>query len=422
MSKNNIIDVFCFNIEIGKLGFDENKNESFFQFNAAFLASNKYLNIFPFTKIIKRISNTQVFNKYNNDTFRGLPPMIADSLPDLFGNIIFKTWLESANKNFKQINVLEQLAYVGNRGMGALEYRPSKKIAMGATINISEITKVLEKVIYQKDTVKYDGLNSEALLNIFKIGTSAGGARPKILIAENKITEEIIPGDINFSIDYNHYLVKLSIEENGDYNRELIEYSYYLILRTLDITMMPSKLIDGKHFATERFDRMNGEKQHVLTATGITGWDFKNPEVSSYENLFALAIFLKLPPVQITELFKRMVFNVVFCNTDDHLKNHAFIYGQKNDKWKLSPAYDITYATNPLLNFTKVSRALSVNNKRVEINLEDVLTIAKANAIKNPLKIIKEINEATVAWVKIAKETKIPLRIIKAIEKDFKIL
>jgi serine/threonine-protein kinase HipA len=415
MSKNNIIDVFCFNVEIGKLGFDENKNQSFFQYNPAFLANEKYKNIFPYAKIIRRIPNIQLFKNYNNETFRGLPPMIADSLPDVFGNIIFKTWLESNNKNFNQINVLEQLAYVANRGMGALEFKPSKEIPKGTTIDIEEISAILKLVLSNKQTLSYDKLNSDSLLNFFKIGTSAGGARPKILISENKETGAIIPGDIDFSEEYNHYLVKLSIDVSVTFNRELIEYSYYLAAIKIGITMMPSKMIDKKHFATLRFDRQNGAKQHVLTATGITGWDFRDSSVSNYENLFELAIFLKLPQSEIKELFKRMIFNIVFCNTDDHLKNHAFIYNEKNDKWNVAPAYDVTYSINPLINFKRVSRALSINNKRIDITVEDVLTIAKKYTIKNAIKIIKEVNESTLVWHEIAKDLKIPSKIIKAI-------
>jgi serine/threonine-protein kinase HipA len=422
MSKNNLIDVFCFDTEIGKLGLDEDRNQSFFQFNPEYLANKKYTNIFPATGIIKRIAQAQVFSKYNNETFRGLPPMIADSLPDMFGNIIFKTWLESTNKNFKQITVLEQLAYVANRGMGALEFKPSKEIASDSTINIEEISAVLKEVLSNKRGLSFEGLKSETLLNIFKIGTSAGGARPKILVSENKKTKIVIPGDIVFSNEYNHFLVKLSIDDTVNYNRELIEYSYYKAATAIDITMMPSKLIDKKHFATLRFDRVDGTKKHVLTACGMTGWDFKNPEVSSYENLFLLAAFLKISQKEMTELFKRMIFNIVFCNTDDHLKNHAFVYDELKNAWNLSPAYDITYSLNPLINFSKVTRALSINNKRVDITLKDVLTIADKYTIKNATKIVSEVEVVAVAWQDVARDLKIPSKIIKAINNDFKFL
>lgn len=425
MAKNEIITIFCFNEEIGRLGFDENQNKSSFQYNPDFLKSNRYLNLFPRTGIIKRVNQAQVFTGQNNDTFRGLPPMISDSLPDMFGNIIFKKWLEASNKNFNQISVLEQLAYVGNRGMGALEYRPSKNIPQTASIDLTEIIDVLKEVLRKKEDTTAKNLNHEALLNIFKIGSSAGGARPKILISEHLKTKEIIPGDLNYTSDYNHYLVKLSIDDdpiaNGlSYNREVIEYSYYETAKQLGIKMMPSKLIDQKHFATLRFDRQNGIKKHVLTASGITGWDFQKPKDSSYENLFELAIFLKVPHNEIEELFKRMVFNIIFCNTDDHLKNHSFIYNEVEDKWNLSPAYDLTYSINPLMNFRRVSRALSVNNKRVDISVKDVLKFAEDYTIKNAKNVILDIQDSTELWVKKAKNLELPSEIIERIYKDFK--
>jgi serine/threonine-protein kinase HipA len=417
MSKNNIIDLYCFGSEIGKLGYDENKKKSFFQYNPLFLKSGLYQNLFPL--IFKRTEQTQVFNQYNNAHFRGLPPMIADSLPDAFGNLIFKTWLESNKKDFENISVIEQLAYVSNRGMGALEYRPSKVIPKNTTIDIDEITGILKRVLENKQNISPDDLNSKALLHIFKIGTSAGGARPKILISENKESGQIIPGDLEYTDQFNHYLVKLFLDEETAYNREVIEYSYYLTATSLKISMMPSKLIDQKHFATLRFDRQHNRKKHILTASGMSGWDFEDPNVSSYENLFDLANYLKLPHKEVDELYRRMVFNVIFSNADDHLKNHSFIYDEVNDKWNLSPAYDLTYSFNPLLTYTRVSRALSLNKKRIDIRLEDLLALADNYTIKNPERIIEDTQRAIGFWEETAHQLNIPAHIIANIKKGF---
>lgn len=420
MAKNEVISVFCFNEEIGRLGLDENLNKSTFQYNQHFLNSNKYNEIFPETGIIKRTNQTQVFSQFNFETFRGIPPMIADSLPDLFGNIIFNKWLEANNKNLTQITVLEQLAYVANRGMGALEYKPSKNLPLNANINLTEIIQVLKNVLELKQNTSESNLSHKALLNIFKIGTSAGGARPKILISENKITKEIIAGDLNYSSDFEHFIVKLSLGDELGYEREIIEYIYYLTAINLGINMMPSKLVDNKHFATVRFDRQNGAKKHILTASGLTGWDFQKPENSSYENLFELTLFLKIPHAEIEQLFRRMIFNIVFCNTDDHLKNHTFIYNEIENNWNLSPAYDLTYSLNPLLNYTKISRALSINNKRININLDDVLTIANRYTIKNPKNIITEIQNGINFWNEKAEQLNILSIISQKINKGFK--
>lgn len=417
MSKNNIIEVILFGQEIGKLGYDIDKRASYFQYNPDFLESNQYTNIFPY--IFKRIKPVQVFNKFEGETFRGLPPMIADSLPDMFGNIIFKEWFEAKNREFKKITPLEQLTYVSNRGMGALEYHPTAKIPKSTTINIDEIVEVLNKVLGLKNETTAEALNDAALLNIFKIGTSAGGARPKILISEHRETGKIIPGDMEYSNAYNHYLVKLCMNEEWGYNKEKVEYAYYLMAQEAGIQMMPSKLIDNKHFATLRYDRQNGKKQHVLTVTGLTGWDFKKPDDASYENVFKLALDLKVPYKNIQELFKRMVFNLVFANIDDHLKNHSFIYDKETNSWGLAPAYDITYPLNINATYLKTSRALAINSKRTEIELDDIMTIAETFAIKNPKGIIKEVQNVIGNWDNITKELEIPEKVRKSIGNEF---
>lgn len=419
MAKNNLIELHCFGAEIGRIGLDENRNASFFQYNPDFLEAGKFKNIFPL--LIKRMAPVQVFDKYNNETFRGLPPMIADSLPDMFGNLIFKTWLEQNSKNFKQITSLEQLAYVGKRGVGALEYHPAKEIAAGTTINIEEIVGIVRKVLENKTETNGEKLDHLSLLNIFKIGSSAGGATPKILVSEEIATGRIIPGDIVYSPEYNHYLVKLDVEENQPFSREVLEYAYYLTATELGIKMMPSALIDGKHFSTLRFDRTDGRKKHVLTATGLTGWDFKDPNVSSYENLFNLAIHLKVPNRDIEQLFRRMVFNVVFSNHDDHLKNHAFIFDDENNKWDLAPAYDVTYSLNPLLNFKKISRALSINEKRVDLQKSDMLVLAEKFTIKNAAGIINSVFEGTERLLEHMRNLNIKNSVIESVRNSFMI-
>ena len=389
MASNEIINVNLFGQEIGRIGLEENQKRSTFQYNPAFLKSNTLQNIFPKTGILKRTDHVQLFSQFDNETFKGIAPQFADSLPDLFGSILFKAWLDS--KEQKKISVLEQLAYIGNRGMGAIEYSPAIKIQEKVTIDLDEIIEVLKEVLNLKRTTQQKNLDTTALINIFKIGTSAGGARPKILISEDKETGKVIPGDLEISDKYHHYLVKLAIDEEIDYPREVVEFCYYQIIRKIGIRMMDSKLIENKHFATLRFDRQNGEKKHVLTASGLTGWDYKSTNESSYENLFKLCSFLKIPHAQMEELFKRMVFNVVYGNVDDHLKNHSFIYNKNDDTWQLAPAYDITFALNPLVNFKKVKRALSINGKRSDIQLKDIYKLAEDFTIKNPEGVIRNI-------------------------------
>jgi serine/threonine-protein kinase HipA len=420
MAKNNLIRVHAFNSEVGRIGYDENRGASFFQYNPEFLKDENYLNLFPL--IFRKQPHTQVFDRFNMETFRGLPPMIADSLPDMFGNLIFKAWLGNNNKTFGQISALEQLAYVGQRGMGALEYFPSKDLPGNTTINIDEMVRVVRLVLENKLRAKGEGLDHASLVNIFKIGTSAGGARPKIVVSENKATGQIIPGDLEYSDDYLHYLIKLGIDDDLPYSRELIEYAYYLTATSLGIVMMGTKLVDGQHFATLRYDRQGGKKIHALTACGLAGWDYKDPKVSSYENLFDLALYIKVPHADIEAIFRRMVFNVIFTNNDDHLKNHSFTFSESENKWHLAPAYDLTYSLNPLLTYTRTPRALSINGKRIDLRESDLLVLADKYTIKNPKGVIREIQDGIDLWIKNAGDLDIPEKVLRAITRSFVIL
>lgn len=420
MAKNQIISVHFQGIEVGKIGYDEDQRKSSFQYHPAFLELDLYKRLFPY--VIRRSPNIQVFSEFEGETFRGLPPMIADSLPDYFGNIVFKEWLEATHQDFNNISPLEQLTYVGQRGMGALEFAPSKVITSNTTIDVREITEVVRKVLDVKTAVEEKGLSDLALLNIFKIGTSAGGARPKILVSEHKKTGHLKAGDLETSADYHHYLIKLSIDKDEGYSKEKVEFVYYQIATSLGIDLMDSKMIDDQHFATLRFDRRDGEKQHILTASGMTGWDFKKPEHSTYENLFRLSVDLRLPHKDIEQLFKRMVFNLVFSNIDDHLKNFSFIYNREKDRWNLAPAYDLTYPLDALMNYTRVSRAMSINGKRIAITREDLLKIADQFTVKNPNAIIDRVLAATSLFRAFAEKQTIPQKAIDKIEAEFILL
>ncbi|WP_234110549.1 MULTISPECIES: type II toxin-antitoxin system HipA family toxin [Chryseobacterium] len=417
MAKNQIISVNFNGLEIGKIGYDEDQRKSSFQYNPEFLELGSYKRLFPY--VIRRSPNVQVFSEFEGETFRGLPPMIADSLPDYFGNIVFKEWMEASQKDFVNILPLEQLTYVGKRGMGALEFAPAKDISSNTTIDVEEITDVVKKVLDVKTSVEEKGLSDISLLNIFKIGTSAGGARPKILVSEHKETGVLKAGDLEYSDKYNHYLIKLSVDAEEGYSKEKVEYVYFEIAHSLGIVMMPSKLIDDKHFATVRFDRQKGEKQHILTTSGMTGWDFKKPEHSSYENLFKLSVDLKLPHKDIEQLFKRMVFNIVFFNVDDHLKNFSFIYNKEKDRWNLAPAYDLTYPLDALKNYTRVSRAMSINGKRTDINRDDILKIADQFTIKNPNSVIESVLSATELFLPLCQVQNIPTKVVDKIQSAF---
>jgi serine/threonine-protein kinase HipA len=408
------IKVHLFDQEVGTIGFNLDTAKTVFQYNADFLKNNS--NAFPF--ILKKTELTQSFSNVNNTTFKNLPSVFADSLPDSFGNIILNRWLESRKTNNK-LTPIQQLAYMSNRGMGALEYKPGNTIPSIGDFGLSTVVSILNKVLDQKASLRELKLNEAALYTILRIGSSAGGARPKIIVSEHKETGNLIAGDRSISDEYNHYLVKLYMNDPTEqFNSCALEYGYYLMALDSGLKMMPSKLIEGKHFATERYDRINGEKIHTLTVSGLTGWDFKSTDHSSYENLFKLSIALKVPHSNLEETFRKMVFNVVNNNIDDHLKNHSFQFDLKSNKWSNTPFYDLTYATNPFMKYTRIQRALSINGKRNNIKIDDILKLAKTFSIRNPKEIIKQVNTVSLNWSEYGKKAGLDELVINAVQKD----
>lgn len=425
MINQNYIAVICFNQEIGRISMDHTFTKSYFQYNENFLNQTDPLNLFPATGVIRKTNQVQVFSQFSGSTFRGLPPMFADSLPDDFGNTMFNQFLQTKNLSLGELSPLQQLSYVSNRGMGALEYLPAVDLSGKNEIAIDEIVSLLNHILTDKKDAAFAEMNHENLLNVFKIGSSAGGVRPKIIISEHKESGLIYTGDVFTSDAYRHYIVKLDLESEAahlkpDYfPREKVEFAYYLTAKELGIEMMESKLIDDRHFATLRFDRVGGKKKHILTATGLTGWDYKNRAVSSYENLFDLAIFLTIPRKEINQLFKRMVFNLVFANTDDHLKNHSFALDENTNTWHLAPAYDLTFAINPFLNYSRVTRAMSVNGKRENINLKDIMKIAETYQINDTKIIIDQIKNAVHLFEEQCIELNVNNQVIKKMKAYF---
>ena len=410
----DILNIKLFGEEIGRLGYDNDKRCSYFQYSPDYLTTNNSKSL-PF--IIKRNPEIQSFPQFEGKAFRGLPPMFADSLPDVFGNHLFQSWLNAQGKPI-QLNALEQLAYVGRRGMGAWEYEPTLTMDAPSSFRIAEMAQLLKEILADKESLMPEIANAEGLLNLFRIGTSAGGMCPKILVARHRKTNQIMPGDLLYGPHHDYFLVKLNLENDPSHPKETIEFIYASIAQQQGIDMMPCELWEGQHFATHRFDRQNNQKQHILTASGLTGWDYQNPEDSSYENLFKLAMALKIPLNELQQLFRRMVFNVVFNNIDDHLKNHSFTYHPETDQWHLSPAYDLTYALNPKLKFHKVSRALSIGEKREQISRKDLLKIADTFSIEQAEQIIREIQEGRSLWSDLAYQHHLSPTLISTIQQQ----
>lgn len=354
----------------------------------------------------------------SDDTFKGLPGMLADSLPDKYGNALINRWLEQNNRLPDTMNPVEKLCFIGNRGMGALEFVPAQLKANKNTfsIEVSSLVDMAKKMLSKRESFNTNLSNDEerAMQDILKVGTSAGGARPKALITLNDKTGEIRSGQTKAPKDFQHWLLKLdgvSGAQFGDSNGwGHVEYAYYLMATACGIDMMESRLIEENgryHFITKRFDREgNDTKHHVQTLCAMQHFDYNNMLSYSYEQVFQTMRALKLKYPEAEQMFRRMVFNVLATNYDDHTKNFGFRL-KKGGKWELSPAYDVCFAYEE--NNAWVSQqTLSINGKSIGITKADFMTIAKANNIKKGEAIIDEINSTIKHWSDFSSQSKVP--------------
>jgi len=388
---------------VGVCDFNPENGNIFFQYSPDFLKSN--INLSP---LLMPLEN-KVFGfdgkQYNPQTFKGLPPMIADSLPDDFGNKMFLQWLIKNNISQKDLNSLEKLCYVGKRGMGALEYEPVfEQKTTNSDIDIADLLEVANAIYFQKENEAIP-LNDyhQSLSTLLRIGSSVGGARAKALIAINEKTQEIKAGDIMQEGDFKYYLIKFDGLKDGkeiepnEYG--ILEYIYHKMALNAGIEMTNCKLLteNGRsHFLTERFDRRNGKKIHVQTLCALAGVDFKQPNLIDYSDIFRILNLLQMDYQAKEQLFRRMVFNVLAFNRDDHTKNFSFMY--ENGKWNLTPAYDLIFAYNPD-NFWLKNHNININGKNNKIAKDDLLIIAEKFGIKNNTKIFLDIKHVVASFL-----------------------
>lgn len=359
------------------------------------------------------------------DTFRGLPGMLADVLPDRFGNQLINRWLAGMGRPQDSMNPVEMLLFLGSRGMGALEFEPSSLKENKNTFPIEleslvQIAKIMmdKRSMFQTNIIKYE---EKAVIDILKIGTSAGGARPKALIAYNEKNGEIRSGQTKAPEGFEHWLIKLDgvsdvqVGESKGYGR--VEMAYYLMAIDCGIEMMPSTLLEENnraHFMTKRFDRIGRDtKHHIQTFCAMQHFDFNLVTSFSYEQLFQTMRELRLSYEEIEQMYRRMVFNVLSRNCDDHTKNFSFMM-EKGQGWKLAPAYDICHAYRPDSAWVS-QHALSINHKRTNITREDLLLLAEAVNCKKAPTIINEINAVVTNWKKYASITGVQKKLREAI-------
>ncbi len=363
------------------------------------------------------------FGSLNRDTFNGLPGMLADSLPDTYGRALFDRWLALTGRTSG--NPVESLCFLGQRCMGALEFEPATGPASDGDMRfeIDSLVDVARDALSKKEDfgVNLEDDRKAAIAEILRLGTSAGGQRAKAIIAYNKETGEVRSGQINAPESFDYYLIKLDgvsaeagFRETENYGR--LEYSFSELVKKCGIEMTGCSLIEENgraHFLTRRFDRENGRKIHMQTLCGIAHYDFRLRKGYSYEQAFNVMRRLRLPYSQAQEMFRRMVFNVVVRNQDDHTKNISFLM-DPNGKWRLSPAYDMGFAYNPAGAWT-ATHQMSINGKFDDLTRNDLIEFAAANNIKNAPEIIDQICETASGWPELAKECGVPQTMIDAI-------
>lgn len=363
------------------------------------------------------------FAGLNRETFMGLPGMLSDSLPDTYGRALFDRWLALTGRTSG--NPIESLCFLGKRCMGALEFEPAIDTGYDPQQRF-EIDSLVEVAREALDAKSEFGVNlnddrKAAIAEILRLGTSAGGQRAKAIIAYNKTTGEVRSGQVEAPEGFDYYLIKLDgvsakagFRETENYGR--LEYSFYKLATACGIEMTECSLFEENgraHFLTKRFDRESGRKVHMQTLCGLAHYDFRLLRGYSYEQAFNVMRALRLTYAEAREMFRRMVFNVVVRNQDDHTKNISFLMDE-DGKWRLSPAYDMGYAYNPNGGWTSMHQ-MSVNGRFDGITRADLLAFASANGIKDAFEVIDQVCEAVAHWPEMAREVGVPVEMIDGI-------
>ena len=406
---------------VGAVRWDTAKALATFQYMPSFL--NKKWELSPIKMPIQAGDRIFSFPELSRtrpgepNTFKGLPGLLADVLPDKYGNQLLDIWLAQNGRPSGDMNPVEQLCFIGARGMGAIEFEPVQlnPSKQAFTIEVRSLVEMAERILSKRKSFQANLQEDErkAMLDILRVGTSAGGARPKAVIAYNKQTGEVKSGQTKAPQGFEHWLLKLDGVSDAQFGSSSgwgrVEMAYHLMATDCGIEMMECQLLEENgraHFMTKRFDREGHDiKHHVQTFCAIQHYDFNNLYAYSYEQLFQTMRVLKLSYPEAEQMYRRMVFNVMATNYDDHTKNFAFIL-KKGEKWKLAPAYDVCYSYDPTNTWVS-QHTLSINGKHKDINKEDLLQIAKANSIKKAENIIAEIKLVVSNWEQYAQQTNV---------------
>ena len=426
--ENIIVDVKLWGQMVGSLVWDSATQMSVFEYDNAFRRNG--IELAPLMMPLSLGNRPFSFPANRTDCFKGLPGLIADALPDKFGNQIITEWFTRQGLPVGDITPLERLCYVGQRAMGALEFEPSKASSLlneSTEIYIDELTKLAEDIFTKREAFQERMYQEDkTILDILRVGTSAGGAKPKAIIAYNEQTNEVRSGQVKAPEGFGYWLLKfdgVTYSEHGSVMENPkgignVEYAYYKMAQACGIGMAECRLLDegdNYHFMTRRFDRTNnGDKIHMQTVAGLAHLD--RDQRHSYEEIFGIIRKMNLPMEASQQLFRRMVFNVVARNNDDHTKNFSFLM-DRNGKWQLAPAYDLCYSYKPGGRWIGLHQ-LSLNGKQDEFTRQDLLTVGENMGIRRCSEIIEEVVESVSSWNTIAKDCGVRENHIAEIEKS----
>ena len=404
-------EVYLWGTKIGTVIFDNETGLGSFEYDPAFLSSG--IEVAPIAMPLSRRIYT--FPELARQSFHGLPGLLADSLPDKFGNAVIDAWLRNQGRSPSSFDPVERLCYTGSRGMGALEYVPARGPSPeeSDSLHIDRLVQLASAILRSREDMHLV-IGENAMQEIIRVGTSAGGARAKAVIAWNPKTGDIRSGQIDAGKGYEYWLIKFDgVSNNGDKEGEdipqytRIEYAYYLMAKEAGIRMNECRLYEESgrcHFMTRRFDRdpVTGTKYHMQSLGGVAHFDFNLPGAYSYEQAAQVMRQLRLSNTEICQFYRRMVFNVLARNQDDHVKNVSFLMDRRG-QWHLSPAYDMTYAYNPDGMWTGTHQ-MTVNGKRTAITRQDLLASAGNMGVKKAEaeQTISEVQASMEKWMNYA--------------------
>ncbi len=402
--------------EVGAVAWLEEQRHGVFEYEPAFL--KKGLDISPLHMGLEealRGDGIFSFPGLNRETFLGLPGLLADALPDKYGNSVIDVWLARNGRDAKSFSPVERLCYTGKRAMGALEFAPpvNRLFDRPVPVEVEELVNLAQSIMVQGLSLDVEIGNSEkenaeAIMDIFRVGTSAGGARPKAVIAMDD-KGNVMSGQADIPDGYDYWILKfdgvadLELGAPKGYGR--IEYAYYLMARAAGIEMTACRLLEENnraHFLKRRFDRQSNEKLHMQSLSGVAHYDFNDPGAYSYEQAFSVMRQLRLSKADATQQFRRLVFNVLARNQDDHTKNIAFLMDREG-RWKLSPAFDVIYSHNPAGKWTN-QHQMSINGKRGHFKKADLISVGESISIRKPREIIGEVYDSVKRWPDFAKK------------------